>query len=98
MVTANYSPHPVRRPRAGAGVNLPRKSVTDSFEIIKALLARSPEPTHLETLEIFDALHDVYWRIKRVRQIAPTVDYSEKIWRLIGMVGMKPEPLVKSER
>lgn len=65
----------------------------DSFEVIKTLLARSPEPTHAEALEIYDALHDVYWRLMRVRQIAPTTDYSAKLWRLIGMVGMKEQPI-----
>jgi len=60
----------------------------DSFEIIKVLFERSPEPTHAQALEIYDALHDVYWRLMRVRQFAPTTDYSAKVWRLLGMVGM----------
>ena len=60
----------------------------DSFQIIKALFERSPEPTHAEALAIYDALHDVYDRLMRVRQFSPTTDYSAKVWRLLGMVGM----------
>lgn len=69
----------------------------DSFEIIKALLARSPEPTHAEALEIFDALYDVYHRLMRVRQFAPTTDYSERLWWLLGMVGFPNKSLQKSK-
>lgn len=65
----------------------------DSFEQIKALFTRSEEPTKEEALQIREALYDVFQRLMRVRQVAPSVDYSARLWRLLELVGLPNKSL-----
>jgi len=43
--------------------------------------------------QIATALADIYQRLMRVRTIAPTVDVSDRMWELMGMVGLKAKPV-----
>lgn len=69
----------------------------DSFQVIAAFLARYSAWTNdLVRAELSDALADVYHRLRRVRQVAPTVDYSERMWMLLEAAGYPNESLRKS--
>ncbi len=67
----------------------------DSFEGVKEFLAglgdRRPQRDEVQTIAV--ALADIYQRLMRVRSIAPTVDVSERMWELMGMVGLKAKPV-----
>ena len=67
----------------------------DSFEVVKEFIMglgdRRPERTEVE--QIATALADIYQRLMRVRTIAPSVDVSDRMWELMGMVGLKAKPV-----
>lgn len=79
------------------GGGLPEPSPTDSFEIIKALFIKTPEPTKEDAAAIAPALFDVYQRLMRVRSFNPTIDYSERLWRLLKLVGLPDRSLRKRD-
>ena len=67
----------------------------DSFEVVKEFLSglgdRQPRSEEVQTIAV--ALADIYQRLMRVRSIAPSVDVSERMWELMGMVGLKAKPV-----
>jgi hypothetical protein len=67
----------------------------DSFEVVKEFIAglgdRRPRLDEVQSIAV--ALADIYQRLMRVRSIAPTVDVSERMWELMGMVGLKAKPV-----
>ena len=67
----------------------------DSFEVVKEFIMglgdRRPQRDEVQQIAI--ALADIYQRLMRVRSIAPTVDVSERMWELMGMVGLKAKPV-----
>ena len=67
----------------------------DSFEVVKEFLAglgdRRPQREEVQAIAV--ALADIYQRLMRVRSIAPSVDVSERMWELMGMVGLKAKPV-----
>ena len=67
----------------------------DSFEVVKEFIMglgdRRPERHEVEA--IATALADIYQRLMRVRTIAPSVDVSDRMWELMGMVGLKAKPV-----
>ena len=69
--------------------------ILDSFEIVKefivALGDRRPQTEEVQSIAV--ALADIYQRLMRVRTIAPTVDVSDRMWELMGMVGLKAKPV-----
>ena len=67
----------------------------DSFEVVKEFLSGLGDrrPRNEEVQAIAVALADIYQRLMRVRSIAPTVDVSERMWELMGMVGLKAKPV-----
>ena len=67
----------------------------DSFEVVKEFLVGLGDrrPQREEVQAIATALADIYQRLMRVRSIAPTVDVSERMWELMGMVGLKAKPV-----
>jgi hypothetical protein len=68
-----------------------KKTLTgvDSFQILGELLQRHPEPTREQALEIMPALTDIYVRLMRVREVAPTVCLPPRTVRLLELVGIK---------
>ena len=67
----------------------------DSFEVVKEFIMGLGDrrPQRDEVQQIATALADIYQRLMRVRSIAPTVDVSERMWELVGMVGLKAKPV-----
>jgi hypothetical protein len=67
----------------------------DSFEVVKEFLVGIGErrPTREEVQTIAPALVDIYQRLMRVRAVAPTVDLSERLWTLMGVIGLKAKPV-----
>lgn len=67
----------------------------DSFEQVKVLLSRIGDraPTQDDARSIAPALFDIYQRLMRVRVVAPTTDYSQKLWNLLGLVGIPNKSL-----
>jgi hypothetical protein len=67
----------------------------DSFEVVKEFIMGLGDrrPQREEVQQIATALADIYQRLMRVRSIAPTVDVSERMWELMGMVGLKAKPV-----
>lgn len=67
----------------------------DSFEVVKEFIMGLGDrrPQRDEVQQIAVALADIYQRLMRVRSIAPTVDVSERMWELMGMVGLKAKPV-----
>lgn len=67
----------------------------DSFEVVKEFLAGLGDrrPEREEVQGIASALADIYQRLMRVRSIAPSVDVSERMWELMGMIGLKAKPV-----
>ena len=67
----------------------------DSFEVVKEFIMGLGDrrPQRHEVQEIAVALADIYQRLMRVRSIAPSVDVSERMWELMGMVGLKAKPV-----
>jgi hypothetical protein len=67
----------------------------DSFEVVKEFLVglgdRRPRTDEVQQIAV--ALADIYQRLMRVRSIAPSVDVSERMWELMGMVGLKAKPV-----
>ena len=67
----------------------------DSFEVVKEFITglgdRRPQLDEVQAIAV--ALADIYQRLMRVRSIAPTVDVSERMWELMGMVGLKAKPV-----
>jgi hypothetical protein len=67
----------------------------DSFEVVKEFIAnlgdRRPQKDEVQGIAV--ALADIYQRLMRVRSIAPTVDVSDRMWELMGMVGLKVKPV-----
>ncbi|HZE96143.1 MAG TPA: hypothetical protein VE981_03880 [Planctomycetota bacterium] len=67
----------------------------DSFEVVKEFLSgmgdRRPQRDEVQAIAV--PLADIYQRLMRVRTIAPTVDVSERMWELMGMVGLKIKPV-----
>ena len=67
----------------------------DSFEVVKEFIMGLGDrrPQRAEVAQIATALADIYQRLMRVRTIAPTVDVSDRMWELMGMVGLKAKPV-----
>ena len=67
----------------------------DSFEVVKEFIMGLGDrrPSREEVASIATALADIYQRLMRVRSIAPTVDVSDRMWELMGMVGLKAKPV-----
>lgn len=64
--------------------------MSDCFATIRSMLERtSDRPSKEDVVGIYDAFVEAYQRLMRVRQVAPTVDYSDKMWSMMGMVGLK---------
>jgi hypothetical protein len=67
----------------------------DSFEVVKEFITglgdRRPQVEEVQAIAV--ALADIYQRLMRVRSIAPTVDVSDRMWELMGMVGLKVKPV-----
>ena len=67
----------------------------DSFEVVKEFITslgdRRPRLDEVQSIAV--ALADIYQRLMRVRSIAPTVDVSDRMWELMGMVGLKAKPV-----
>ena len=67
----------------------------DSFEVVKEFITglgdRRPQKEEVQSIAV--ALADIYQRLMRVRSIAPTVDVSDRMWELMGMVGLKAKPV-----
>ena len=67
----------------------------DSFEVVKEFIMGLGDrrPQRDEVQQIATALADIYQRLMRVRSIAPSVDVSDRMWELMGMVGLKAKPV-----
>lgn len=72
-------------------------SSVDSFTQARILFERLGEkdPTKDDALSIAPALFDIYERLMRVRQVSPTSDVSDRLWRLMELVGLKNRSLRK---
>ena len=73
------------------------KQVVDSFDVIRHMIENlgGRQPTREDALGISVALKDVYDRLLKVRQISPTVDYSQRMWLLLDLVGFPNKSLRK---
>jgi flavorubredoxin len=63
-------------------------SLTDHWGVLHELLARVPEPTKEQALEILPALAEIYRRWKAVRSFSPTVKLGDRTLRLMTLVGL----------
>jgi hypothetical protein len=66
----------------------------DSFEVVRDFLVTLGErrPDREEVKAIAWALGDIYQRLLRVRQVAPSVDLSDRMWGLMEMAGIRARP------
>lgn len=66
-----------------------------SFEVVRGFVERLGKDTPRvdQIREIAPALHDIYRRVMRVREVAPSIDLSERMWELMKMAGLKAKPV-----